>query len=194
MLTKISDTFLTNIYGRFRFITYKDGVGKYYYVFSHGEIRNKNNVFCRVHSACVTAETFFATNCDCREQLINAFISCQQLDGLIIYLPQEGRGNGIEAKLKQIELEEKTQIDIISAYKIIGYPLESRTYKEAAEIIKDLKIKSININTANPHKIEELKKYGIEITQRTHPKVKDIHPQAEKNLKAKQNSLNYFEM
>lgn len=192
MLKKISESNLDTIYGRARFVSYKNNQGQFSHAFIYGKVNNQQNVFCRLHSACITSETFFAINCDCREQLIKSFQYCQKKGGIIIYLEQEGRGNGIEAKLKQIELETKRNIDTITAFKKAGYPLDNRTYEDAVYILKDQQVRSIILYTASPKKMEDLQKKGINISKRIYFKLKIKHRQALKNIKAKQRYLGYF--
>lgn len=198
MINKIADAHIDTLFGKARLVAYKNKVSKkstplYCFALVFGAVSGKNDVFCRVHSSCITAESFFATNCDCREQLINAFKICQKQGGIIIYLPQEGRGSGIEAKLKQIELEGKIGIDTITAFVMAGYPPDNRTYEEAAAIIKNLHIKSIHLYTDSPYKERGLIKYGIRITKRIHLQVTVKNSQAKKNIKAKQKYLHYYD-
>lgn len=106
MIKKIGDCKIDTLYGKARLVSYKDK-NRFSFALIFGKVEDKKDVFCRVHSACFTSESLFATNCDCREQLIKALEICRQNGGLIIYLQQEGRGNGIEAKIEQMQLEYK---------------------------------------------------------------------------------------
>jgi 3,4-dihydroxy 2-butanone 4-phosphate synthase/GTP cyclohydrolase II len=190
---QITDTFLDTLHGRCRFLAYKQPDTKVAFALVFGEVANRKNVFCRVHSACITAESFLATNCDCREQIQKAFEEAGKNGGVIIYLPQEGRGNGIEAKLKQIELEETdSDLDTIRAFVQSGFPADNRTYEVAAQILQDLNILSIQLYTSSPKKIQELEKFGIVVESRIDFPLAIQHQQALKNIRAKQESLHYF--
>lgn len=150
-------------------------------------------IFCRIHSACITAETFEASNCDCREQLQQAFTVASKHSGIILYLPQEGRGNGIEAKLQQMELEwEHPETDTISAFSRCGYPTDSRSYEVAVEILQDLNITNVVLYTANPQKLMHLENAGIHVASHVNYPLKIENKTAKKNIQAKQHKLGYF--
>ncbi|MFZ5376405.1 MAG: GTP cyclohydrolase II [Patescibacteria group bacterium] len=191
--SKFSDTFLDTLYGRCRFLAYKQNDQKMAYAMVFGEKPLTNHVICRIHSACITAESFLATNCDCREQLEKAMRLVSKNTGIIIHLPQEGRGNGIEAKLKQIELESTNpELDTISAFLRCGYPSDNRNYEVAVQILKDLGIESVVLYTSNPHKISALEKSGIKVDKRIDFALEIDHQHAHKNIRAKEKFFNYF--
>lgn len=138
-----------------------------------------DNILVRVHSSCHTSEIFHAINCECRQQLHTSMnLIKQEGTGIIIYLDQEGRGNGIVGKLAQLNemfgwktqrIEQKKDsrtgevVDTDKAYKESGYPSEVRDFNVAGEILKVLGIKSVRLLTNNPQKIEGIERAGITV-------------------------------
>ena len=132
-----------------------------------GEIKNKENIVVRLHSECLTGDVFGSKRCDCQEQLHRALHELEESgEGLLIYLRQEGRGIGILNKLKAYKLQDEGY-DTVEANHKLGFSDDLRDYAVAAQIIKDLGIKSIILKTNNPKKIEGLEKYGIKVSGRT---------------------------
>jgi len=133
-----------------------------------GDVKQGEEVLCRVHSSCISAHILNSIECDCREQMEMAQLRIQEAGrGVIIWLDQEGRANGHVALLAsaQLRADGLTQSE---AYTSLGYEVDDRNYKVAAEILEDLGVKSITLMTNNPHKIEALSEAGINIagTQR----------------------------
>ena len=154
-------------FGKFTFSGYSDKIEhKEYIAVMKGEIKNKENVTVRLHSECLTGDVFGSKRCDCQEQLHRALHELEQSgEGLLIYLRQEGRGIGILNKLKAYKLQDEGY-DTVEANHKLGFSDDLRDYAVAAQIIKDLEIKSIILKTNNPKKIEGLEKYGIKIAGR----------------------------
>lgn len=138
-----------------------------------------DDVLVRVHSSCHTSEIFYAVNCECRQQLHASMSLIQQEKaGIIVYLDQEGRGNGIVGKLAQLremlkwsmdKIEQKKDfmtgeaVDTDKAYKQLGYPSEVRDFNIAGEILKGLGIKSVRLLTNNPQKIKGIESAGVAV-------------------------------
>lgn len=156
-------------------------------------VKNGRNVPIRIHSSCLTAETFHASNCDCREQLQMALsIADKENFGGVIWLHQEGRGNGLAAKTKQLKIMIEEGLDTVDAFEKAGYPKDQRDYTVAAEILKDLDIKSIRLITNNPNKIDQLKALGIEITAIIPCETKPLSEIAKKDLRAKKKKMGHL--
>ncbi|MCO4328139.1 GTP cyclohydrolase II [Staphylococcus hyicus] len=128
-----------------------------------GDIKPEMNV--RIHSACATGDIFHSERCDCGEQLEKAMQYIQEHDGIILYLPQEGRGIGLMNKLKAYELIEQGY-NTVSANEALGFEPDLRDYDIAAQMLKHLGVSSVNLLSNNPEKFEGLKKYKIDIKER----------------------------
>ena len=156
-------------------------------------IRDGENVPIRVHSSCLTAETFHASNCDCHEQLeIALAIAEKEGYGGVIWLHQEGRGSGLAAKAKQLKIMLEERIDTVAAFEKAGYPRDQRDYSIAADMLKDLGIKSIRLITNNPSKIQQLLELGIEVKSRIPCEVPPANEIVRKDLQAKRDKLGHL--
>jgi GTP cyclohydrolase II len=121
----------------------------------------------RIHSSCLFGESFHGLDCDCADQLHSTLSQIQSAGkGVVVYQFAEGRGIGLEQKIKSLELQRVNKIDTVEAFKILGYPSDLRTYDEVVQALKDLHVaKDIKVASQNPHKIAALKKAGYNITK-----------------------------
>ena len=158
---------LPTIFGDFNISAYTDEIEeKEYIVLIKGNVEQKENVSVRLHSECLTGDVFGSKRCDCREQLHRALKELEEKgEGVLIYLRQEGRGIGIINKLKAYSLQDQG-FDTVEANHKLGFDDDLRDYAVAAQIIKDLEIKSVSLKTNNPKKIEGLLKYGVNVVNR----------------------------
>lgn len=117
----------------------------------------------RIHSKCLTGDTFSSLRCDCHDQLVASLTKISKASsGILIYLDQEGRGIGLINKIKTYALQE-TGLDTVQANEQLGFVADSRNYQAAAQILNDLKINQIILLTNNPDKVNQLKKFGINV-------------------------------
>ncbi len=149
-------------YGRYHEILFYDGQ-KESIALVMGDIEGEEAVLCRVHSSCLFAHAFNSVECDCREQMA---ISQQLIEragkGIIIWMDQEGKGNGHFALLKSVEHKRKgvAQAD---AYEAVGFRRDARDFGAAGKILRALGVKSVRMLTNNPKKVKTLTDQGIEV-------------------------------
>ena len=163
MIVRLTEGSLHTKFGTFLEILYYDGQ-KESSAIVMGDVRGQDHVLCRLHSHCVSAHIFNSIECDCREQmeLAQAMVE-QQGAGVIIWLDQEGRGNGHLALVQSRALQEQG-LSQTEAYVQLGYAADARQYASAAAILQDLGVKSVVLMTNSPHKIGSLQAAGINVS------------------------------
>ena len=131
-----------------------------------GDLLTSEPVLSRIHSQCITGESFFSMRCDCRYQLTESLKQIADIGrGVVFYLQQEGRGIGLSNKIKAYSLQDKG-LDTVEANHHLGFKEDERTYENVAGMINFLAIKKLDLMTNNPKKIEALKSIGVEVSQR----------------------------
>lgn len=157
---------LPSEYGNFKAYGFLDRkTGKEHIALTKGDIK-KEGVLTRIHSECLTGDVLGSRRCDCGSQLHKALQNIEKNgEGVLLYLRQEGRGIGLFNKLKAYELQENGY-DTVDANLELGFPEDMRDYKIASEMLERLGVKSVNLMTNNPDKINQLEKYGINVAKR----------------------------
>jgi 3,4-dihydroxy 2-butanone 4-phosphate synthase / GTP cyclohydrolase II len=180
LIEKVAEINLPTKWGNFIAITYKSIFDPETHIaFIKGNVKGKQDVLVRVHSQCLTGDTFGSKRCDCGEQLDSAFNMINKNgSGVLLYMSQEGRGIGLCNKMKAYELQEKG-FDTVEANLELGFEADMRDYGIGAQILSDLGLTTIHLITNNPRKIVGLEGYGLKITK----KIPIIIPPNENNKK-----------
>jgi len=130
-----------------------------------GDVSTDEPVLCRVHSSCLTGDILQSLRCDCGDQLEMALRRIEDEGrGVLVYIPQEGRGIGIVNKLKAYELQDRG-LDTVEANHALGFKADLRDYGLGAQVLSDLGVQKIRLMTNNPSKRAGLSGYGLEIVE-----------------------------
>jgi GTP cyclohydrolase II len=162
LVVKIAEGNLKTKYGEYHEILFYDGL-KESFALVMGNIENEEGILCRVHSSCIFGHHFNSIECDCREQMeISQQLIHKEGKGIVIWLEQEGKGNGHYALLKSA-VHKKKGIPQAEAYEAVGFQKDARDFRVAADILKELNVKSVRMLTNNQKKVETLTQHGIDV-------------------------------
>jgi len=179
-----AQTRLPTRHGEFDLRVYVDDHGKEHLAISVGSLKQAANLPLRIHSECLTGEVLSSLKCDCKQQLDAAMDYVQRAGrGLVLYLRQEGRGIGLGNKIRAYALQEQGH-DTVDANSLLGLPNDARTYEAAALMLRRLEIRSVQLMTNNPAKIEALEHFNIRVAGRI-PLITPISQQAALYLETK---------
>jgi len=120
----------------------------------------------RIHSACIFSEVFGYLGCDCRDQLIKSINLIAKKGGILFYLDQEGRGYGLNNKIREIKIQQTTGLDTVEASEKLNLPKDARRYDVIVDILKEMKINQVKIITNNPQKMKFITNNKIQIIKR----------------------------
>ncbi|MDR7521155.1 MAG: bifunctional 3,4-dihydroxy-2-butanone-4-phosphate synthase/GTP cyclohydrolase II [Armatimonadota bacterium] len=185
-------TRLPTTVGEFTGVVYENLLdGSHHMALVKGTVDDGAPVLVRMHSECLTGEVFGSLRCDCREQLQAAMRMIQQEGrGVVVYIRQEGRGIGLDNKIRAYALQDRGS-DTVEANELLGFPPDPRDYGVGAQILADLGVRQMRLLTNNPLKRAGLEGYGLQVVERV---PLEVPPNRENYayLKAKRHRLGHL--
>lgn len=150
-----------------------------------GNLREGGPPLCRVTSACTLSTAFDASDCDCSGQLREAMRQINDEGrGVIIYLDQEGRGHGIDTKIRALR-NKNAGLDTLEAVERLGLEADVTNYQDVPTYLRDLETQSVRLLTNNPDKARSLNNLGVEIDEIVSCFASSVHPDTLRHLAAK---------
>lgn len=166
LVEKVASAFLPTKYGDFQIHVFRNKIdGTEHQAITKGEWSTDEPVLVRMHSECLTGDTFGSLRCDCGDQLHRAMeMIAEEGKGIIVYMRQEGRGIGLVNKLKAYQLQDGG-MDTVEANLALGFPPDARDYGIGAQILVSLGVNKMHLLTNNPKKRVGLESYGLEVSE-----------------------------
>jgi GTP cyclohydrolase II len=131
-----------------------------------GSLKRGGMPLVRIHSQCLTGDVLASQRCDCRAQLEYSLRKIGRArTGVLLYLPQEGRGIGLMNKLMAYQLQDGG-MDTVEANRKLGFAADTRDYAFCASALKLLGVHSVRLLSNNPDKVRQLEKGGVRVAER----------------------------
>lgn len=179
-------------WGEFRILGFQSLISEeQFVVLARGRLLPEVPTLVRIHSQCLTGDVFGSIKCDCGQQLQAAMkLVADSGSGVIVYQQQEGRGIGIINKIRAYALQDQGA-DTIQANEKLGLPVDSRSYGQCCEILRELGLRRVRLMSNNPEKVRALRKSGLDVVERISLPV-TLHRSMRRYLKTKQEQMGHL--
>lgn len=187
----VASSLLPTRFGAFTIHGFEDpDTGKEHIALVMGDVADGAPVLMRVHSECLTGDSFGSLRCDCGPQLEAAMQKVAAAGrGVILYLRQEGRGIGLLNKIRAYHLQD-AGADTVEANEQLGFAPDLREYSMCEDMLAHLHVKSVRLMTNNPRKVAALEAHGIDVVERV-PLMTGRNPHNEHYLATKQGKMGH---
>jgi GTP cyclohydrolase II len=160
-------------------------------VLRHGPAKARGAPLVRIHSQCLTGDVLASERCDCRAQLEMSLRKIAAApSGLLLYVPQEGRGIGLINKLRAYELQDGG-MDTVEANEKLGFAADSRDYRFSAEVLRLLGAHRVRLLSNSPDKVKQLEANGIQVVERVPCRPRSSHA-SRAYLKTKRDKMGHY--
>jgi len=192
LVERVAESRLPTRHGEFTAIAYRSTIDADEHVaMVKGDVNTEEPILVRVHSQCLTGDTFGSLRCDCGEQIEKSLeMISEEGRGVFLYMRQEGRGIGLHNKLKAYQLQDNG-LDTVEANQELGFPADLRWYGIGAQILVDLGVRNMRLITNNPKKVVGLESYGLNLVERV-PIIIPPNAENERYLSTKRTRLGHF--